>query len=100
MAVIKEKTVKDVEMLVRFQEDLKTYRVEFRPNTSPAIILAHVASVFCKDETLHVGTDPQSARLAKAEELMREFCARVESGEVRSKKTYAAFQEFLAESLG
>lgn len=38
----------------------------------------------------------QLALLAESVELMREFCRRVDAGEVRSRKTYAQFKVFIA----
>lgn len=45
--------------------------------------------------TLVEAKEREATRLEAAEALLREFCTRVECGEIRSVKTYAKFKDFL-----
>lgn len=40
--------------------------------------------------------DETRKRLDEAEKLLGAFVARVDAGEIRSKKTYASFKDFIA----
>ena len=80
------------------------YRTQVFPADDPdnAIATVHWHSV--PTEKGHTTDREANARLIAAApdmlEALQEFCRRVEAGEIRSKRTYAAFKALIARATG